>query len=115
MDSRSAAPLGAGGRGGLGDDDLGVVLQLIEAAGGQHIPRVDARHLRRSAVGYASLNRAHMRGVVLDYIDERGLTVVLNGGGGNEGCVVQSVDQQLCVYELIRKKSEVLIVERRAG
>ena len=61
------------------DGDRGVVLQLVEAAVGDHVAGIDAVHLRYAAVGHSRLDAAHVRDVVLNHVHERGLAILLNG------------------------------------
>src|ERR1035437_3492564 len=96
MGSRGAAPI-RGGRGRLGQTlvrslvrilirnyDRRVLLQLIEAAVGDNVSRIDAVNLRHTAVRNSRLYAAHMRDIVLDHIHERRLAILLNGGGRSE-------------------------------
>ena len=81
MGSRDATPAGAGrGRGRLGrNGDGDVVLQLIEAAIGDHVSGVDAGYLRDAAVGDSRRYAARVRDIVLNQIDKRRLPILLNG------------------------------------
>ena len=110
-DSRSGAPgvVSCGGFGG--NDDFGVVLQLVKTAVGQHVTGRDAGDFRDARVGDDGLNDAHVGDVVLDDVDEGGLAVVLNCGGGNQRGGVMSVHEEADVDEFVGEESGVFVVE----
>ena len=79
--------------------DLGAVLQFLEAAVGHHVAIVQSLHGGHARLGHARLDVVDVGHAVLDEEDERGVSVVLNGGGGDQDLVVQSVQQQAGVDE----------------
>src|SRR5208282_6708537 len=97
----------------LGDHDLRIVLQFVEATVGDHVSRIDAGHSGQASIGDASLDVADLRRVILNDINKRRLPVVLNGGGRNQSNALQGVHQQPGVYKLIGKKRVVLVIEER--
>src|SRR5580658_8112200 len=113
MDSRGAAPLCAGWGSGVRDNHLGIVLQFIETAVGHHVSGIDSFHLRDPAVGNSRLDAAHVSDIVLNYIHKRRLAILLDGGRLKERHSLQRVYKQMCVYELVREKSAVLVVKLR--
>src|SRR5579862_2187998 len=98
MDSLDAAPLCAG-RSPLGrslirrlartlarslvwglarECDRCLVLQLVEAAGGDDVTRIDAVHLGQPAVCNSRGYAVQVRDIVLNHIYERRLAILLN-------------------------------------
>jgi hypothetical protein len=72
---------------------LRIILQLVEAAGRQHIARVDSLHLGSQTLGDSHGNWLQMGAVVLNHIDKRLLSVVLNRIGRNQSGIVYGVNQ----------------------
>src|ERR1700683_2147893 len=68
-----------------------VVLQLVEAAGGDDVSRIDAVDLGQPAVGHSRRYAAQMRDIALNYIHERCLTILLDGGGWNQRYSLQRI------------------------
>ena len=93
------------------NDDRGVVLQLIEAAVGDNVSRIDAVNLRHTAVGNSRLYAAHVSDIVLNHIHERCLAILLNGGCWNQRHPLQRIHQQPRVNKLVGEKRIILIVE----
>ena len=120
---RSVAPVlsagcvtsvGASRRGLVRNYDLGVVLQLIEAADGNDVSGIDAVNLCRAGVGDTGLNAALVSDIVLDDVDERRLAILLNGWARNQGHASQRVYKQARVYKLIWEERIMIVVENRA-
>ena len=61
-------------------DDRGFILQLIEAAGRDHLAGGDAVHLRFAAIRDTRLDAALVCDIALNHIHEGSLTILLNGG-----------------------------------
>src|SRR5271163_3678041 len=83
-DSRGLIPRGGSRLRSFGNDDLGVILQLVKTAVGYNITRVDAGNRRLAPIRYAGLDVTDLSGVILNEIDERNLAIMLNRRGGNE-------------------------------
>src|SRR4029077_4257813 len=60
-------------------------------------------------------NDAHVGDVFLNDVDESGLAVVLNGGGGDQSGAAVSVNEQTDIYEFVGEECGVFVVERGAG
>src|SRR4029077_7879320 len=60
-------------------------------------------------------NDAHVGDVFLNDVDESGLAVVLNGGGGDQSGAAVSVNEQTVIYEFVGEECGVFVVERGAG
>ena len=95
-------------------DDLGVILQLVEATVSDDIAWVDAFHLGFTCVGDSRLYVAHVCDIVLNHVDKRSLAILLNGRCRNQRHALQRIHQQTRVYELVREKRIILIVELRS-
>ena len=93
------------------NDDLGVVLQLLKAAVGDHVSGIDAVNLRHTAICNSRLDAAHMSDAVLNHVHERCLAVVLDGGGGDQRHPLQRIHQQPGVHKLVGEERVVLVVE----
>src|SRR5580692_12005170 len=100
MDSRGAAPLGVR-RSGLvralirslarslvrslaGNCYRSIVLQLVEAARGHFVSGIDPVNLGQAAVCYSRRYAAQMRDIALNHVNERCLTILLDGGCWNQ-------------------------------
>src|ERR1700733_4753802 len=105
--------IGASGRGGVLNYDLGVVLQLVEAAGGDNVSGIDAVNLCRAGVSDSGLYAALVSDIILNHIDERGLAILLNGWGRNQCHACQRVHKQARVYKLVWEECIILVVENR--
>ena len=79
MDSLRFAPARVGRGRLVRNDHRSFVLQLIEAAVGDNVSRVDAFNLRYTAVGNPRRYAAHVSEIVLNQIDKRRLPILLNG------------------------------------
>src|SRR5208283_3462956 len=115
MGSLRFAPTSAGGDRLVGNNDRGVVLQLIEAAVGNDVARNEAVNLGCTAVCHARFNAAHVREIALNHVHKRCLTILLNGGGRNQRHSLQCIHEQAGVYKLIGEECVVLVVEERAA
>src|SRR5258705_5390056 len=80
-------------------NDLRTVLELIEAAGGDDVARIDAFDGRHAGVRSSWLDGLHSCSVVPDHVDEGLLSVVLNGIRGNQRDALQRFDQKPRVHE----------------
>src|ERR1700685_4769649 len=113
MDSRGAAPVGGSwsgiGRSLVRNDDCSIVLQLIEAAVGDNVSRIDAVNLGYPAVGNSRLYAAHMSEIVLDHIHKRCLAILLNGGCRNQRHSLQCIHQQMGVNKLVLGELIILV------
>src|ERR1700722_2395115 len=106
--------LGSGWFGRLRNGNLRVVLELVEAAVGNHISGINSVHLREPVIGYASLDVLQMGDVVLNDVDKGCLAVLLNGRRRNQGNSFQRFYQQPRIDKLVREQREIIIVENRA-
>src|ERR1700691_5091131 len=115
MDSRGAAPARAGwgrlGRSWVRNSNCSIFLQLVEAAVGDNVARVDSIHLRQTAVRDSRLYGAQMSDVVLNHIHERCLAILLNGGCWNQRHSLQRIYQQASIHKLVREERIIFIVE----
>src|SRR5580658_1780764 len=103
----------SGGNWLLGNDDFRIVLQLVKAAVGNDVAWIDALDGGLAGIHNAWRDIADLGGVILDYVDKRGLAIMLNGRGRNQRDSLQGGHQQPGVYELIGKQGIVLVVEKR--
>src|SRR5450755_2105278 len=88
---------------------LRVILQFFETTIRHDVPGMDAFDGSNAALDDAGLEVAYLRGVILNQVDIGGLTVVLDGRGGNQGDTPERLHEQPGVDELVGKKSAVLV------
>src|SRR5580704_9789964 len=97
MDSRGAAPARAGwgrfGRSFVRNNNCSIFLQLVEAAVGDHVARIDTFHLRQTAVRDSRLYGVQMSDVILNHIHERCVGSLLSGGWWNQRHWLQRIYQ----------------------
>src|SRR5579863_10610462 len=94
--------------------NLNSVLQLVEPVHGHNLTRLKALHRRVIAIVRARSDVLHRRSIVgLDHVDERLLSIALNGRSRNQDNAVLRLNQELRIHELIREKVAVLVVENR--
>ncbi len=78
-DSRSSTPTGGADRNRfIGDGNLRSILELVEAAIGENISRINTSDLRRVSVSYSCFDVFQVGDIILDHVHKRHLTVMLN-------------------------------------
>src|SRR5579862_1367164 len=94
--------------------DFDSVLQFVEAAQRDDLPRLDALHGGRASISGANRHVLYRSRLVrLNHVDERLLRVPLYCLRWNKDDVVLRFDQQFRVHELVWKERVIFVFEDR--